>query len=137
MTSILLLINIYCIGHTLYFIFREIKENKNDDRKKKNYYYHFWKYLIDFILTFLTFLMVILIIADILDFPEVVIGFIYVMLSLLIVLFFTINSRILQEIKRLICCKREEKKLSNIEVEDDEDEGIEISNIKNENLIAN
>ena len=63
-TSILLLINIYCIGHILFFLYGEIKENKNDDNKKKNYYYHFWKYLIDLILTFLTFLMVILIIAD-------------------------------------------------------------------------
>ena len=61
------------------------------------------------------------------------------MLSLLIVLFFTINSRILKEIKRLISCKSEERKISksNIEEEDDEDEGIEISNIKNENLIIN
>ena len=34
-TSILLLINIYCIGHILFFLYGEIKENKNDDNKKK------------------------------------------------------------------------------------------------------
>ena len=135
-TSILLLINIYCIGHILFFLYGEIKENKNDDNKKKNYYYHFWKYLIDLILTFLTFLMVILIIADkFIDSSPLIESFIYVMFSLLIVLFFTINSRILKEIKRLLCCKAEEKSSSNIEVEDDEDEGIEISNINNEHLI--
>ena len=135
-TSILLLINIYCIGHILFFLYGEIKENKNDDNKKKNYYYHFWKYLIDLILTFLTFLMVILIIADkFIDSSPLIESFIYVMFSLLIVLFFTINSRILKEIKRLLCCKSEEKSSSNIEVEDDEDEGIEISNINNEHLI--
>ena len=79
--------------------------------------------------------MVILIIANKFIESTPTESFIYVMFSLLIVLFFTINSRILKEIKRLLCCKSEEKSSSNIEVEDDEDEGIEISNIKNENLI--
>ena len=137
-TSILLLINIYCISHTLVYLFKTSQECKTngDIRKSNNYLYHFWKYLIDLILTFLTFLMVILIIADkFIDSSPLIESFIYVMFSLLIVLFFTINSRILKEIKRLLCCKAEEKSSSNIEVEDDEDEGIEISNINNEHLI--
>ena len=132
-TSILLLINIYCIGQILFFLYGEIKEKKNE--KRKNYFYHFWKYLIDLILTILLFLMVILIVADEFFEEEIIESFCFVMFSLLIVIFFTINSRILKEMKRLICCKAEEKTLSNIEIEDDEDEGVEISNIKSENLM--
>ena len=138
-TSILFGINVYCIMHTLVYLFRTFKECKNngDIRKSKNYLFHFWKYLIDLILTALTFIMVILIIGDKYFPNKAIIGSIsYVLCSLFVVIFFSINSRVIQEGKRLILCQKEKQKAIGQENDDeDNEEGIEISNIKSEHLV--
>lgn len=133
-TTILLVINIYCISHTLVYLFKTSQECKTngDIRKSKNYLFHFWKYLIDLILTIITFIVVILIVADkLFTNNEFLIGFSYVFSSLLVVIFFSFNIRVFREAKRLILCQKERQKtVIEEENDDDDDNGIEISNIK-------
>ena len=134
-TSILLAINIYCIIHTLVYLLQQYKDLKtNEEKKAKKYLNHFWKYLADLILTILTFLMVLLIIMDKFFDNDNVISMSYVGCSLLVVIFFTINMRVLKEAKRIILCQKTiGGNKSSIEEEIDEDnDGIEISNMKSE-----
>ena len=127
-TSILFVINLYCIIRLLIYIYLLIKESKkeNNENKAKNYYFHFWKYFVDFLLTSSTFIMVILIILDAFFDDDELISLSYVFLSLLIVIFFTINSRVIKEGKKLILCKKEEEeKKTKIEEMDGVEDEIE------------
>ena len=125
-TSILFLINLYCIIRLLIYIYFLIKETKkeNNDIKTKNYYFHFWKFFVDFLLTCLTFIMIILIIADKFFDVDEFISLSYVFLSLLIVIFFTINMRVLKEGKKIILCKKDENKPKNKEMEEEDNSEI-------------
>jgi hypothetical protein len=97
-----------------------------------NYYFHFWKFLANLILTIITFIMVILIIIGKFLSSDETISLCYVILSLFIVLFYTLNYRVLKEGKNILCCIKEE---NNNENDENFDEGIEIGDIINENLI--
>ena len=127
-TFILFFINIYCIIRLLFYIHKIIREseinieNNNEKKNIKKYSYYFWNYFIDFLLTSLTFIMVILIILDKFFDNDNVISLSYVILSLLIVIFFTINRRVLKEGKKIILCKDNEKN-KNKQNNDDEDNG--------------
>ena len=134
-TSILFLINLYFILHLLFHICKLIRKCKERDEIQKmiNYYFHFWKFFANLILTIITFITVILIITGNFLNSDEAISLCYVILSLFIVLFYTLNYRVLKEGKKILCCKKEDSSDDN---DESIDEGIEIGNIRNENLIG-
>jgi hypothetical protein len=134
-TSILFLINLYFILHLLIHICKLISKckEKNEIQKTTNYYFHFWKFIANLILTIITFIMVILIIIGKFLSSDEAISLCYVILSLFIVLFYTLNYRVLKEGKNILCCIKE---VSTDENDENNDEEIEIGNISNNNLIG-
>lgn len=131
-TSFLYFINFICNIYLLYHIKKVINEseNENDEKKVKDYSFHFWKYFVNFWLNNLTFIMVILIIKDKFFHINEIITLSYVFLSLLIVIFYAMNLRVLKEGKKLILCKKEIKEPFQIdEDEDDEEEQIEFGEL--------
>lgn len=122
-TSILFVINFFCILRLLIKIFKIMKEGSNNERK--NYISHFCKYIFIFILSNTTFIVVILIILNKFLDNTVLTSLCYIILSLFIVLFYTVNRRVLGEGVNIICCVKEEKK-------NKEEEGIEITNIRSD-----
>ena len=130
--SILLVINFYCILHLLIYVFRIMIESKkkNDQIRLKNYCFFFFKYLIIFILNNINFIMVILIIFD--KFESEFTSLFYIILSFFIILFYTVNMRVLHEGKNIICCKKERTKSEEYKVEDEE--GIEINYMNAEKM---
>lgn len=134
-TSALFLINLYLIIHLLIYICIKISESKKSDNKRevKKYTHHFWKYFADLVLNIITFLMVIFIIFDIF-FSDVITSLSFVTLSLLVVLFYTLNFRILKEAKNIICCIKEENIPNGDDNEDDNDNDNEDNNIEIGNL---
>ena len=133
-TIILLIINFYCILHLLIKIFLYIKESKNEIKKRSNYIRHFCKYIIIFILNNLTFGLVICIIKNYIEKDELK-SLSYIIFSLLVVLFYTLNTRVLYEGKKLICCQKDEKKddIKEEKDDDDDDNGIEINYLNHQN----
>ena len=122
---ILFLINLFCIIYLLAYICKLINKylQKNQIQRMKNYYFHFFKFLVNLILTIITFTMLILIKLDNFSDSDEVVSLCNVILSLFIVLFYTLNLRVLKEGKNILCCKKEE---SIDDKEDDEDKEIEI-----------
>jgi len=101
----------------------------------KNYYFHFWKFFISLILNIITFTMVIFIKLDKIFISDEAISLCYVILSLFIVLFYTLNLRVLKEGKNILCCRNEESTGDNGgDEDDDEDEEIEIGYMSKEKL---
>ena len=130
-TSVLFMINVICHIYLLIFIFQALRESK----KKKNLRkmsFHFYKYLITFIVNSGTFVVVILIILNKIDFGgDEFISLFYVLLSLAIIIFYTINQAVLSEIKKILCCIKEDNSQSNNEDEEDEEErALEIGNVE-------
>ena len=132
-TSILFLINVYFILHLLTHICKLINEckAKEEIQKMTNYYFHFWKFIANLILTIITFVMVILIITGSFLSSDETISLCYVILSLFIVLFYTLNFRVLREGKKIFCFKKEINLVDN----DENNDEIEISNFSEEQLI--
>ena len=127
-TSILLVINFYCIFQSLRYIYKIIKETKNN---KGYYYFHLCKYIIIFILNNITFIVVILIILDKFFDNSVLTSLCYIILSLFIVLFYTVNKRVLLEGKKIICCTKDKEKEKEKNIKD---EGIEISTMTSDSF---
>ena len=137
--SILLVVNFYCILRLLIYIIKIILESKKnkEERVLKEYFFFFLKYLIIFILNNMTFIMVILIIFD--KFESEFTSLFYIILSFLIILFYTVNMRVLHEGKNIICCKKERTKSEEYKIEDEDykidneeykinsEEGIEVN----------
>jgi len=137
--SILLVVNFYCILRLLIYIIKIILESKknNEERVLKEYFFFFLKYLIIFILNNMTFIMVILIIFD--KFESEFTSLFYIILSFFIILFYTVNMRVLHEGKNIICCKKERTKSEEYKIEDEDykidneeykinsEEGIEVN----------
>ena len=96
--------------------------------------FHFYKFLFTFIVNSGTFVVVILIILNIIDFGcDEFVSLFYVILSLAIIIFYTINQSVLHEIKKILCCIKEDNSQSNNEDEDEEDDeerALEIGNVK-------
>ena len=132
--AILLAINFYCILHLLIYFIKIIIESKkkNDERRLKNYCFFLTKYLIIFFLNNMTFIMIILIIYDKFFVEDELTSLCYIILSLFIVLFYTVNMRVLHEGKNIICCKKDRTKSEEYKVEDEE--GIEINYINAEKM---
>lgn len=131
-TIIILVINFYCIIRLLIKIISFIRETINEVDKRKNYIRHFCKFLIIFILNNLTFGLVICIIKNYIEKDELK-SLSYIILSLFVVLFYTLNTRVLYEGKKLICCQKDEEKDDNDEEKDEDEDAIEIHYISPQN----
>lgn len=107
-TSILLLINLFCIIRILIKIYQLKKENdKNNIKDRKNSFnHHLIRFIFDFFINFITFIYVILLILKLLPFDSFVKDLIYIILSLIVELYFTVNTELLKEIKRIITCSK-------------------------------
>ena len=130
-TSILFVINVFCIIYLLIFIYKTMKEyKKNNNKNLGKMSFHFCKFSITFILNDITFIMVILIIKDI--FVGNFVGLSYVILSFLITIFYTINQPILREIKKTVCCIKDDdiSSLNDDERDENDDNSLEIGNIE-------
>ena len=125
-TSILFFINIYCNVRLLFFIRRLINEKRmsvtSDQKSIRNYSFYLKKYFLIFIINDLAFVMVILIILDKFFEKDEFISLSYIILNLLLIIFYAMNSRVFKEWKKLICCEKGEKNLSLAEDEFDEDD---------------
>ena len=133
---ILFFINLYSILHLLIYICKliSIYKEKNQIQKMKNYYFYFWKFICNIILTIITFSMVILIKLDKFNCSDEVISLSYIILSLFIVLFYTLNLRVLREGKNILCCRNKESTEDN--EDNEEDEEIEFSIIKSQKKLV-
>ena len=111
-TSLLLIIDLFCIISVLVTIKKLIKENelKNNLQNIEKYKYHFWRFTFDLILNIIIFGFVLLIVTKLLEnVNSNIIDFIYITLCLISELFFTMNGELLKEIMRMITCNKVEK----------------------------
>ena len=111
-TSILLLISLYCIINLIKKIL-EIKAEKENEEEGENSLEsikkHLCRFIWDLIVTIITFGYVILLINKLLTFfDHFGKDLVYILLSLLVELFFTINSELIKEVIRILTCKKEE-----------------------------
>jgi hypothetical protein len=121
-TSILFAINVICIVYLLIYLFLTIRESKKKRFSNlQNMSFHFWKFIFNFLLNDLTFILVILIISDSFLWPDEFISLSYIILGLLIIIFYTINHRVLIEIKKIICCIKEEQTTPLVNPEQEEE----------------
>ena len=134
-TCILFFINLYSLLHLLIYICKLINKykEKNQIQRVENFYFHFWKFVANLILTIITFTFVIIIKLDKIDWSDETLSLIYIILSLFIVLFYTLNLRVLKEGKNILCCRNEETSEDN---NNEEDEEIEISNFKSQRKLV-
>ena len=112
-TSLLLIIDLYCVIRIILTIKNLIEENKikNNLQKIEKLNYHFWRFIFDFILNIITFGFVLLIVLKLLDgLNGSIKDFIYILLCLMCELFFTMNGELLKEIIRTITCNKFENK---------------------------
>ena len=107
-TSVLLIISLLCIIKILMKIQQIRKERQaenQNEKEKKTLNAHFCRFIFNFILNFLTFTYVLLLINKLLPTGF---GFakdlIFILISLFIELFYTINLELIKEIKRIITC---------------------------------
>ena len=125
-TSILFVINIYCNVRLLFFIRRLINEKKmsltSDKKSIRNYSFYLKKYFLIFILNDLAFIIVILIIQDKFFEKDEHKSLSYIIINLLLIIFYAMNSRVLKEWKKLVCCEKEEQNSPLKEDEFDEDD---------------
>ena len=103
-TCILFFINLYSLLHLLIYICKLINKykEKNQIQRVENFYFHFWKFVANLILTIITFTFVIIIKLDKIDWSDETLSLIYIILSLFIVLFYTLNLRVLKEGKNIL-----------------------------------
>jgi hypothetical protein len=111
-TGILGLLSLFFIIRLLMKIQQIKRDKQNEDEyenERKSLNVHFIRFISNFIINFVTFLYVILLINKKLPFDNFVKDLIYILLSLLVELFFTINSELIKEVKRIITCKKVEQ----------------------------
>ena len=105
-TIIMFIISLFCIIKVLVNI-RNLKKERNDIEEIKTLNYHFYRFIVDLIITSLTFLYVILLILKALPFKGFAKDLIFILLCLIIELFFTINKELFRELKLIITCTKQ------------------------------
>ena len=137
-TSILLIISLYCITRLLMKINQLKKERKNDNENEhtneEGMNFHFLRFMVSFFINLFTFGYVIILINKIFSMESFVKDLIYILLSLTAELFFTINKELIKEVIKIITCSRGEE---NDEHEDDNQRNTEISENLNEEEFEN
>ena len=106
-TFCLFLINSYCNIKLLLYLVSVIKELYVIGRKVKDFSKHFFRIFFSFIITTISFLIVILIINDSLFFEDDLIDLCYITICLILDLFFTFNKTVIKETCKLFCCKKD------------------------------
>lgn len=102
-TSILFIISLFCIIKLIIKIYQIKKDEDNEDGRaalKR----HFIRFIFDLIITSITFTYVILLINKKIPFDNFFKDLIYILLSLIVELFFTINSELVKEVIRIVTC---------------------------------
>lgn len=132
-TSILLIISLFCITKLLIKIYLLKKEKENDTDNEhtngKGMNFHFLRFMISFFINLFTFGYVIILINKIFDMETFVKDLIYILLSLFAELFFTINNELIKEVKKILTCRTTRE---NDESEDNNQRNTEISENLNE-----
>lgn len=132
-TSILLIISLFCITKLLIKIYLLKKEKENDTdnehTNEKGMNFHFLRFMISFFINLFTFGYVIILINKIFDMETFVKDLIYILLSLFAELFFTINNELIKEVKKILTCRTTRE---NDESEDNNQRNTEISENLNE-----
>ena len=109
-TSVLWIISLICIVKILLQMTESRKERELEIEKEKipqgvgSFNKHLTRYIINLILTSITFIYVILLILKKLSFNSFAKDLIYILLSLFNELFFTINDELIKELKRILTC---------------------------------
>ena len=121
-------ISLFCIISVLINIYCLKLERENDTAEaRKAINFHFIRFILDFIISSMTFIYVILLINKFIPYETFVKDLIYVLLSLIVELFFTINIELIREVGKILHCQND------IEEEDSQQEGnLNISETQNE-----
>ena len=110
-TSCLLAISLFCLIKVLINIYHLKKERENVPNEARNAINsHFCRFIVDIIISSLTFTYVILLINKLIPYKHFFKDLMYVLLSLIVELFFTINIELIREVRRILSCKKDEKK---------------------------
>ena len=116
-TSFLLAFSLFCIIKVLIKICYLKKEKENDTpTAKKAINNHFCRFIFDFFVNSITFTYVILLINKAIKIENFVKDLLYVLFSLMVELFFTINLKLILEVKRIITCQNENE----VEIEEED-----------------
>ena len=105
-TSILLAINLICIVSMLIKIIILKIESKDHQGIGNSVLYHLARFIFSFFINLITFVYVILLINKLMPFDNFVKDLIYILLCLIVELFFTVNSELIREIKKIITCQK-------------------------------
>ena len=109
-TACLLAITLFCIIRVLMNIYHLKRERENDNIQARDAINsHFCRFIFDFIISSITFVYVILLINKKINTTSYVKDLIYVLLSLIVELFFTINIELIKEIIRIVTCQKKEE----------------------------
>ena len=103
-TGALLIISLICIISILVKIYK-LKGEINAQGRDSSINFHYIRFIFNLLINFITFTYVILLILKVMPFDNFVKDLLYILLSLSVELFFTVNSKLLKEIKRIITCK--------------------------------
>ena len=110
-TGILLLISLFCIVNLIKKICEIKAEKANEEegeKSLKSVNKHLCRFICDLIVTIITFGYVLLLINKLLTFfDHFGKDLVYILLSLLVELFFTINSELIKEVIRILTCTKE------------------------------
>lgn len=112
-TSALLIISLFCIIKLLIKIYQLKRERQNDTENEhvneNGIFFHFLRFMISFFINLFTFGYVLILINKVIDMETFVKDLIYILLSLLAELFFTINSELIKEVKKIVTCSQGEE----------------------------
>ena len=105
-TGILLLISLLCIGIIMRQIYQTKKEKEMENMTQEidSFNKHLKRFAFNLVITLFIFIYVILLILKLLTFNSFVKDLIYILLSFLAELFFTINNELVKIIKKILCC---------------------------------
>jgi len=137
-TSFLFLINSYCNLKLLLYLLSVIKELYVIGRRVKDFSNHFFRIFISFIITTISFFIVIIIINDCLYLEDDLIDLCYITICLILDLFFTFNKTVIKETYKLFCCKKDmeenEKNQNELENQNErEDDNTDIKDNDSDN----
>ena len=119
-SSILFLVNLFCIIQILLFIQKESK--KKEERKKLQLTLHFWRFFIYLYLSSFTFLIAILLINELLFVQNESKHLTYITVTFIVHLFYTLNLPALYGFKDLITCKKPKEQVEKNNDGDDDDD---------------
>ncbi len=119
-TGILFIISLICITTTIVKV-DQLRREITAQGRDSSITFHEIRFIFGFLINLITFIYVILLILKLMPFNSFAKDIIYILLCLLVELFFTVNSQLIKEIKRIITC-------TNIDNIEDDFHGLNDSN---------